>query len=1053
MNIARFFIDRPIFAAVLSIVIFVAGALSIPLLPLSEYPEVVPPQVEVAAVYPGANPTVLSETVAAPLEQAINGVENLLYMKSLASGDGRLSLSLTFKLGTDPDAAQVQVQNRVSQVLSRLPEDVRRQGVTTQKRSSNIVLFVNLLSPDGRYDAIYLRNYAVLHVLEELKRIPGVGDTVSFGGGEYAMRIWLDPGKVAGHDLTASDVVAAIREQNVQISAGQIGAPPTPDPADFQLIINAAGRLVTVEDFQNIVIRTGSNGEVTRLSDVARVELGADSYGLRALLDNQPSVGVGVFQAPGTNALDLSNRVKSKMHELSKSFPEGLAWSVVYDPTAFVAASIEEVVKTLFEAAFLVVLVVLVFLQTWRASIIPLVAVPISIVGTFAVLLGLGFTINTLTLFGLVLAIGIVVDDAIVVVENVERHIDLGQSPKEAAREAMKEVTSPIIAVALVLCAVFVPMTLLGGVSGQFFRQFAATIAISTVISAFNSLTLSPALAAMLLRPRSAAPDRVTRVIDALFGRFFRWFDKTFRRAGDAYTRQVGKVVHRRGPAFLVYAVCLGLAAFLFRTVPAGFIPSQDKMYLIGILTLPPAASIDRTDAFTREVARRILETEGVAHAVEFPGLNAAQFTNTSNAGTIFVILKPLGERKRTAEQIAEEVNEKFFGLKEGLAFAILPPPLLGIGSGDGFSLFVENRAGLGPGELAKAVSNLQGALAEVPGMHQSFTTFEANVPQLQLTIDRTRAKAQGVALTSLYDTLQTYLGSAYVNDFTRFGRTFQVLAQADAPFRLRQDQIGDLKTRNAAGQLVPIGSLLKISQTFGPDPVIRYNGYPAADLFGSSDQSKLSSGDAIEAVARIAAKVLPNGIAFEWTDLTFQQVNDGSANLIVFPLALLLVFLVLAALYESWVMPLAIILIVPLCGLAALLGVQLTGGDRNIFVQVGLVVLMGLATKNAILIVEFASDLEKQGMATVEAAIEACKLRLRPIVMTSIAFVAGVTPMLLSSGPGFEVRRAMGVTVFSGMLGVTFFGLVLTPVFYVALRMLALRFRPEGASRGQEEA
>ena len=1042
MNLSRFFVDRPIFAAVVSILIFTAGAIAIPLLPISEYPEVVPPQVLVRAVYPGANPKVLAETVAAPLEQAINGVEHMLYMKSVASSDGTMQLTVTFRPGTDPDGAQVQVQNRVSQALARLPEDVRRQGVVTQKQSSNITLVVHLLSPDSRYDAVYLRNYAALHVIDEIRRIPGVGDALAFGGGEYAMRAWLDPDKIAARGLTAGDVVRAMREQNVQVSAGQLGAPPMPHPADFLLSINAPGRLVTEGEFEQIVIRTGAHGEITRLGDVARLELGAGSYSLRALLDNQPAVGLGIFQAPGSNVVELSHLIRARMAELAKAFPPGMTWDAAYDPTVFVQESISSVVETLFEAALLVVIVVILFLQTWRASIIPLLAVPVSIVGTFGVLLALGFTVNTLTLFGMVLAIGIVVDDAIVVVENVERNIEAGLAPRDAAHQAMREVSGPIVAIAMVLCAVFVPMTFMHGLTGQFFRQFAATIAISTVISAINSLTLSPALAALLLRPHGAPRDRLTRAIDFVFGWFFRRFDRGFRRAGSAYAGVVGRSVRRRGPVFMVYAVTVALAAFMLHKVPGGFVPTQDKLYLIGIVNLPAGASLDRTEAVVREVSKRALANPGVSHAVAFPGLNGVHFTNTPNSAVVFITLRPSHERAQSAEQIAGQLNGAFSGIQEGFAFAIMPPAVLGLGTGAGFSLYVEDRADRGEAELAAAVGGLQGTIAHTPGIFPPFSTYQPNVPQLDLAIDRTKAKEQGIALTDLFETLQVYLGSAYVNDFTRFGRTYQVITQADASFRERAEQIGELRTRNAAGNLVPIGSVVQVKQTFGPDPVVRYNGFPAADIVGAADPTKMSSEQAIAAITAAAPAVLPPGFTFEWTDLSYQQVSEGRANIVVFPLAILLVFLVLAALYESWMLPLAILLIVPLCILTALVGVHLSGGDRNIFVQIGLVVLMGLATKNAILIVEFARELEHQGRTVIEAAIEACRLRLRPIVMTSFAFIAGVTPLMLSSGPGSEIRRAMGVTVFSGMIGVTFFGLVLTPVFYVALRTVSQRFR-----------
>jgi len=1041
MNFAHFFVDRPIFAAVLSILIFVAGAIALPLLPISEYPDVVPPTVAVRAVYPGANPRVIAETVATPLEESINGVENMMYMKSVAGSDGVMSLTVTFKPGTDVDQAQVQVQNRVSQALARLPEDVRRLGVTTQKQSPDLTMVVHLLSPDARYDALYLRNYATLRVKDELARIPGVGSVWVFGAGDYSMRIWLDPDKAAARGLTAGDVLRAVREQNAQVSAGQLGAPPTPEASDFLLSINAQGRLVSEEEFGDVVVATGAGGEITRLRDVARLELGASEYALRSLLDNKQAVAIPIFQAPGSNAIELSDNVRAKMRELEKVFPEGIKYEVVYDPTVFVRDSIASVVTTLLEAVLMVVLVVILFLQTWRASLIPLLAVPVSIVGTFAVLLLLGFSINTLTLFGLVLAIGIVVDDAIVVVENVERNIANGLAPKAAAHQAMREVSGPIIAIALVLSAVFVPMAFLNGVTGQFYRQFAVAIAISTVISAINSLTLSPALAAVLLKPHDAPLDLPTRVLDRLFGHWlFAPFNRLFGRAAHAYA-DGGRPAIRRTPLMLaVYAVLLGFTVLLFQSVPGGFIPTQDKLYLIGAAKLPEGASLDRTEEMIRAMSQLALDTEGVASAVAFPGLNALQFTNTPNTGTIFFTLDSFDERDRPAAEIAAELNGKFSQLQEGFAFAFQPPAVLGIGTGSGFSLYVQDRAGLGYGELQNAVQGLSGALSQIPGMGFPISSYQANVPQLDARIDRAKAKTQGVAISDVFETLQVYLGSAYVNDFNRFGRTYQVIAQADAQFRDEVEDIANLHTRNADGQMVPIGSLLSIGQTYGPDPVIRYNGYPAADILGEADPRAMSSAQALSVVSGLAPQVLPPGMTFEWTDLSYQQVTQGNAALVVFPLALLLVFLVLAALYESWVLPLAVILIVPMSMLSALIGVWLTGGDNNIFVQVGLVVLMGLASKNAILIVEFARELEHQGRSIVDAALEACRLRLRPIVMTSVAFIAGVIPLVLSSGAGAEVRQVMGITVFAGMIGVTLFGLFLTPIFYVALRKFSTR-------------
>ncbi len=1051
MDFAKFFVDRPIFAAVLSIIILVIGLIAIPLLPVSEYPDVVPPTVQVRAVYPGANPQVMAETVASPLEEAIQGVEGMMYMKSVAGSDGVLSMTITFNPGVDPDLAQVQVQNRVSQAVARLPEDVRRQGVTTMKQSPDLTMVVHLTSPDGRYDSVYLRNYGTLRVRDELARLPGVGEAMLFGAGDYAMRIWIDPDETASRGITAGDILAAVREQNVQVSAGQLGAPPTPERTDFLIPINVQGRLASEEEFGDIVIKTGADGRLTRLADVARLELGASEYSLRSLLNNDQAVAIGIFQAPGSNAIALSDAVRETMAELSTRFPEGVGYEVVYDPTVFVRDSIAAVIKTLLEAVLLVVLVVTLFLQTWRASLIPLLAVPVSIIGTFAVLYLLGFSINTLTLFGLVLAIGIVVDDAIVVVENVERNIAEGLKPLDAAHQAMREVSGPIIAISLVLCAVFIPMAFLEGVTGQFYRQFAVTIAISTVISAINSLSLSPALAAALLRPHDAPKDIATRIIDGLFGWIFRPFNRFFNASSNGYQRSVSGSLRRRGLAFVVYLALLVATGWMFQAVPGGFIPTQDKLYLIGGAKLPEGASLDRTESVIRKMSEIALQTEGVTAAVAFPGLNPLQFTNTPNTGAVFFTLEGFKTRGRSAEEINAELNGRFAGIQEAFTFAIMPPAILGIGSGSGFSLFVQDRADLGYGELQNAVMGLTGALSQVPGMGYPITSYQANVRQIAAKVDRVKAKSQGVSLNDLFETMQVYLGSAYVNDFNRFGRTYQVIAQADAGFRTEVDDLARLRTRNSLGEMVPIGSLVSFSETFGPDPVIRYNGYPAADLIGESDPRLLSSNQALEVISAMAPQVLPNGMSFEWTDLSYQQVNQGGAALVVFPLAVLLVFLVLAALYESWTLPLAVILIVPMCMLFALVGVWFVGGDNNIFVQVGLVVLIGLACKNAILIVEFARELEMQGRGIVEAALEACRLRLRPIIMTSITFTAAVVPLMLAGGAGAEVRKALGTAVFAGMLGVTLFGLFLTPVFYVALRKFAERCRRTPVQPRQE--
>ena len=1037
MNFSRFFVDRPIFAAVLSIIILAVGLISIPNLPISEYPDVVPPSVVVRTVYPGANPKEIAETVATPLEEAINGVEDMMYLKSVAGSDGVLQMTVTFRPGTDAEEAAVRVQNRVSQAEARLPEAVRRQGVTTQKQSPTFLMVVHLTSPSGEYDTLYLRNYVRLNVRDRLARLEGIGDAQIFGGGDYAMRAWLDPDRIAARGLTASDVVGAMREQNVQVSAGQLGAEPI-EESDFLTLINARGRLETVEEFGDIVLKRGEGGEILRLADVARLEMGAGDYTLRSQLDGNNAVGVGIFQAPGANALEIREQVIATMDELSEQFPDGVEYEAVYDTTIFVNDSIKSVIATLLEAVLLVVLVVTLFLQTWRASIIPLLAVPVSVIGTFAALYLLGYSINTLTLFGLVLAIGIVVDDAIVVVENVERNIEEGLKPQAAAHQAMREVSGPIIAVGLVLCAVFIPMAFLSGVTGQFYSQFAVTIAISTVISTINSLTLSPALAAMLLKPHDAPKDRLTRVIDTLFGWIFRPFNRFFNASSDKYQGGVARSLKHRGAVFVVYALLLLGTGVMFKAVPPGFIPVQDKLYLIAGVILPEGASLERTDQMLQDVVDIAMETEGVEHAIAFPGLNALQFTNTSNTGVAFLTLSAFGERSLSAAEINARINQGIGGLKEGFAFSFMPPPILGLGNGSGFQLFIEDRGNLGYGALQQAVNQLQGAIVQTPGMGFPISSYQSNVPQLDAEVDRLRAKAQGVPLTELFDTLQTYLGSTYVNDFNRFGRTWQVIAQADAPYRASVEDIARLRTRNDQGEMVPIGTMVDIRQTFGPDPVLRYNGYPAADLAGEFDPRVLSSAQAMDAINALAEEVLPPGMALEWTDLSYQQSTQGNAALVVFPLSILLVFLVLAALYESWTLPLAVILIVPMSMLAALIGVWFGGGDNNIFVQVGLVVLIGLACKNAILIVEFARELELQGKGVVEAALEACRLRLRPIIMTSIAFTAAVLPSVVATGAGAEVRAALGTAVFAGMIGVTLFGLFLTPVFYVALRKLS---------------
>ncbi|MDB5394969.1 MAG: multidrug efflux transporter permease subunit [Rhodospirillales bacterium] len=1039
MNLSKFFIDRPIFAGVLSVLIFVMGLLALPVMPIAEYPEVVPPSVVVRAQYPGANPKVIAETVATPIEEAINGVEGMLYMGSQANTDGLETITVTFKLGTDPDLAQQLVQNRVSQAEARLPQEVRALGVTTIKSSPNLMMVVHLISPNGRYDMKYLRNYAVLNVKDRLARISGVGEVQLNGSGDYAMRVWLDPQKVAERGLSASDVVREIQAQNVQAAAGSVGASPNVPGLEFQLSVNAQGRLQSEEEFGDIIVKTGADGQITRLRDVARVEMGASDYALRSLLNNTNAVAIAIFQAPNSNAIDIANQVRANMDEVKESMPEGVDYQLVYDTTQFVRASISAVIHTLLEAVALVVLVVVLFLQTWRASIIPLLAVPVSIIGTFAMLHLFGFSVNALSLFGLVLAIGIVVDDAIVVVENVERNIERGLSSREATYAAMREVSGPIVAIALVLIAVFVPLAFISGLTGQFYRQFALTIASSTVISAVNSLTLSPALAALLLKGHNAPRDRLTRIIDRVFGWLFRGFNRVFARGAEAYSGGVRRTLSRKLVMLGLYTVLAGVTVLLFRAVPGGFVPVQDKQYLVSVIQLPDGASLDRTEAVVREMSAIALKQPGVQAAVQFPGLSVNGLTNSSNSAVVFLALDPFEDRTSAplkGPAIAAQLNQKFSAIQGAMIGVFPPPPVQGLGTIGGFKLEIEDRGGQGYEALDQATKEFLAKASKAPELAGLFSSFQVNVPQLYADIDRTKARQLQVAVTDVFDTMQIYLGSLYVNDFNKFGRTYTVRVQADAPFRARADDIGRLKVRSATGEMVPLSALLKVKTSAGPERAMRYNGFLSADVNGGAAPG-FSSGQAQDTVTRIASETLPKGFKFEWTDMTYQQIIAGNSAILVFPVAILLVFLVLAAQYESLTLPLAIILIVPMGQFAAMLGIWLTGGDNNIFTQIGLIVLVGLSAKNAILIVEFARELEFAGRTPVQAAIEASRMRLRPILMTSLAFIMGVLPLVLSTGAGSEMRNAMGVAVFAGMLGVTLFGLFLTPVFYVALRRL----------------
>jgi multidrug efflux pump len=1054
-NVAQFFVDRPIMAAVLSLLFLITGSIAVFKLPISEYPEVVPPTVVVRASYPGANPKVIAETVATPLEEQINGVEGMLYTSSQATSDGALTMTVTFALGTDLNTAQVDVQNRVAQALPKLPEETQRLGVTTQKSSPDLTMVVHLTSPDQRYDMLYLSNYARLHVKDVLGRLDGVGDVQIFGAGEYSMRVWLDPQKLAQRSLTTGDVINAIREQNVQVAAGALNAPPGPTNNAFQLNINTRGRLVSEDDFRDIIVRTDANGGVTHLRDVGRVDLGSNNYALRSLLDNKPAVALPIFARPGSNAIQISDEVRNTMAQLKTEFPQGVDYSIVYDPTVFVRGSIEAVVHTLLEAILLVVLVVILFLQTWRASIIPLVAVPVSLIGTFAVMYLAGFSLNALSLFGLVLAIGIVVDDAIVVVENVERHIELGQSPREATRKAMHEVTGPIVATALVLCAVFIPTAFVSGLTGQFYRQFALTIAISTVISAFNSLTLSPALAAVLLKGHDAPKDRLTSGIDRAFGWLFHPFNRMFHRGSDRYVGGVKRVLGKGPVALVVYAGLIGLTWLGFSHVPTGFVPQQDKQYLVSFAQLPDAASLDRSEDVIQRMSAIALKQPGVEHAVAFPGLSINGFTNSTNSGIVFVTLKPFEERRSadlSAGAIAAALNQKFATIQDAYIAVFPPPPVMGLGTIGGFRLQIEDRSDRGFEELFKQTQTLIAASQKEPALAGLFSSFQVSVPQVDADVDREKAKAEGVNLSDVYETMQAYLGSLYVNDFNRFGRTYQVNVSADPAFRHAPEDILGLKTRNAQGQMVPLGSFVTVQQGAGPDRVQHYNGYPTAEINGGPAPG-YSSGQAQAAMEKLAKNNLPNGISFEWTELTYQQILAGNTAILVFPLCVLLVFLVLSSLYESWSLPLAVILIVPMVLLSAIAGVWLSGGDNNIFTQIGLIVLVGLACKNAILIVEFARERQHEGMSRHEAVLEAAKLRLRPILMTSFAFIMGVVPLVTSHGAGAEMRHAMGVAVFAGMLGVTIFGLIYTPLFYVLIRALVERREARALERAAAHA
>jgi len=1039
MNLSHFFIDRPIFAAVISILITLIGAVAYLSLPVAQYPEIAPPSISVTASYPGASAEIVAKTVATPLEQEVNGVDNMLYMTSQSTSDGSMSLAVTFKLGTNLDTAQVLVQNRVSTALPRLPEEVRSIGVTVTKQSPDLMMVIHLSSPDGSRDLLYISNYATLHVKDVLARIDGVGNVTIFGARDYSMRIWLDPEKLAMRSLTAGDVITALRGQNVQVAAGVINQPPVPKPGAFQLNVETQGRLTEPEQFGNIVIKSDDQGRVTRVRDVARVELGAADYNRSGYLDERVAIPMGIFQRPGSNALATAALVQQAMADLSKAFPKGLRYDIVYNPTIFISESVDAVITTMFEAVILVVVVIILFLQTWRASIIPIVAIPVSLIGTFAMLATLGFSLNNLSLFGLVLAIGIVVDDAIVVVENVERNIREGLSPRDAAYKTMEEVGGALVAIALVLSAVFIPSTFLTGIIGQFFRQFAVTIATATVISLIVSLTLSPALCALLFKPHEAEPERrniFTRPIRA----FFNGFNRAFEWVSSRYGALTGRLVRASLLMLILYAGLIGLTAYQFVQAPTGFIPQQDQGYLINIIQLPPGASLARTDEVARKVTKMVLDTPGIAHAVPIVGLDGATFTTAPNAAVVFTPLDPFKERAekgQSAQALIGSLNKQFASIEEAFVISVSPPPVRGIGTTGGFKMEVQDIHGGEPAELEAVAQSIVAQANQTPGLAGVFTTFSTKTPKIYADIDRVRAEMLGVNTDDVFQTLEVYLGSQYVNDFNFLGRTYRVTAQADGDFRQDLHAISQLKTRNAKGQMVPLGSVASFRDITGPYRVEHFNLFPSAAIQGGTIPG-YSTGYGLAAMERIAAANLPDGYSFQWTELAYQEKLAGNTAIFVFLASVVFVFLLLAAQYESWTLPLAVILIVPMCLLAAVTGLLLRTMDVNILAQIGFVVLIGLAAKNAILIVEFARQNEEHGEDRFQAATEAARVRLRPILMTSFAFILGVLPLMIATGAGAEMRQSLGTAVFCGMLGVTVFGLIFTPVFYVVVRKFA---------------
>ncbi|MCG8596648.1 MAG: multidrug efflux RND transporter permease subunit [Kiloniellales bacterium] len=1031
---SKFFIERPIFSSVVSIIIVIAGLVTLGTLPVAQYPEITPPTVSVSTVYPGASASVVAETVAAPIEQEVNGVEGMIYMSSTSASDGSYNLTVTFEVGTDLDLAQILVQNRVALAEPRLPEEVRREGVSTKKQSTNIVLIISLASPGDRYDELFLSNYATLQLRDSLSRIDGVGEVTIFPSSDYSMRIWLDPQQLRSRGITTAEVVGAIREQNVQVAAGQIGQPPAPESQNFQLSVNVLGRLSEVGQFEDMIVKATDDGRIVRLRDVARVELGGQNYNMTSRINGAPSASILIYQLPGANALQVATDVRARMRELAALLPQGVAYSVPYDTTLFVDASITEVYITLFQASALVFLVLFIFLQDWRATLVPAVTIPVSLIGTFAVMGALGFSLNMLTLFGLVLAIGVVVDDAIVIVEATTVHIEKGLRPREAAIKAMSEVAGPVVATTLVLLAVFVPSAFLPGITGEMYRQFALTIAVATVFSTINALTMSPALSALLLRPQKGRKNA-----------FFRGFDAGFAKVGAGYAAVTRALLRRTAVVMLLFVALSALTGWQFGRLPTGFLPAEDQGYLVASVQLPDGASLGRTERVLERIDGILEAAPGVAGWVSLGGFSLIDGTNASNAATVFVVLAPWGERQDPAlsqEAILGYLQGRLFAIQEAIAFAFPTPAIDGLGVSGGFQFQLQDRGGVGLVELGKTAQEIIADGGAQSGLTNLNTTFRAGVPQLFAEVDRTKAKKLGVSLDEVFGTLQAYLGSAYVNDFNRFGRTWQVKVQADHPFRLKPEDIGQLEVRNAEGQMVPIGTLVAVDYVTGPQTILRYNLYPTASITGQAAPG-FSSGQALRLMEDMAREKLPPSLGFEWTGVSFQEKQVGNEALGIFALAILLVFLVLAAQYESWTNPAAVILVVPLAALGTVAALIAREFDNNVYTQIGIVLLIGLASKNAILIVEFAKEARARGFGILEAATEAAGLRFRPILMTAISSIAGFMPLVVASGAGAASRQAVGTAVVGGMIAATLMSLMFTPVFYLVMQRLSELGRP----------